>query len=579
MEKRVLLAVFLSFLVLFIYQGLVGPSPERNQTIEPLSSADDQGAQQPIGRAATTPATAPVPIQEVAQLSAAETLVADETARDVIVETDFVRAVFSNEGAVLTSWRLKGYRDGQKEPLELIPQELEGVRPFSLLFETRPELTATLQKALFRPSRSELLVTDRIASLEFEYRDTSGLRAFKAFRFDPDQPFVVHLEVEVETLEGPEDVILQWGPGLAGGDAGESSTFRRQGPQGIFSQAGEVSRLDASDLLEQADYDGRFDFVGIDDHYFISAAIPNDEPLEVHYEPFDTTATSARNLVAYDIQLPTTASAATFFVGPKDFDVLGNVNSEFVRAVHFGIFSWLVVPLHRSLKWVYGFVGNYGWSIILITIMINALMFPLRHKSVVSMRKMQEIQPEMKAIQDRYKNLKATDPGKQKMNQELMSLYRERGVNPASGCLPMLLTMPVLFAFYSLLSVAIEIRDAPFILWIQDLSQHDPLYVTPILMGVTMVAQQKMTPSTADPMQQKIMMVMPVVFTFMFLWAPSGLVLYWLMSNVWGVGQQIITNRVIGPPPVHNVRPPAERLIKKRGAGKKGKGSRSGNSS
>jgi len=195
------------------------------------------------------------------------------------------------------------------------------------------------------------------------------------------------------------------------------------------------------------------------------------------------------------------------------------------------------------------------------------------------MRKMQEIQPEMKAIQDRYKNLKATDPGKQKMNQELMSLYRERGVNPASGCLPMLLTMPVLFAFYSLLSVAIEIRDAPFILWIQDLSQHDPLYVTPILMGVTMVAQQKMTPSTADPMQQKIMMVMPVVFTFMFLWAPSGLVLYWLMSNVWGVGQQIITNRVIGPPPVHNVRPPAERLIKKRGAGKKGKGSRSGNSS
>ena len=573
MEKRVLLAVFLSFLVLFIYQSLVGPSPERNQTIDPLSpAADDQVAQQPIGRAATTPATPPAPIEEVAQLSAAETLVADEIARDIIVETDFVRAVFSNEGAVLTSWRLKGYRDGQKEPLELIPQELEGVRPFSLLFETQPELTATLQKALFRPSRSELLVTNRIASLEFEYRDTSGLRAFKAFRFDPDQPFVVHIEVEVETLEGPEDVILQWGPGLAGGDEGESSTFRRQGPQGIFSQAGEVSRLDASDLFEQADYDGRFDFVGIDDHYFISAAIPNDALVEVHYEPLAAAAASERNLVAYDIQLPT-----TFFVGPKDFDVLGNVNSEFVRAVHFGIFSWLVVPLHRSLKWVHGFVGNYGWSIIIITIMINALMFPLRHKSVVSMRKMQEIQPEMKAIQDRYKNLKATDPGKQKMNQELMSLYRERGVNPASGCLPMLLTMPVLFAFYSLLSVAIEIRDAPFILWIQDLSQHDPLYVTPLLMGVTMVAQQKMTPSTADPMQQKIMMVMPVVFTFMFLWAPSGLVLYWLMSNVWGVGQQVITNRVIGPPPVHNIRPPAERLIKKRGAGKKG--SRSRNSS
>ncbi len=164
------------------------------------------------------------------------------------------------------------------------------------------------------------------------------------------------------------------------------------------------------------------------------------------------------------------------------------------------MFRVLVVPLLKSLKGVNRFVGNYGWSIILLTIIINAIMFPLRHKSVVSMRKMQEIQPEVKAIQDRYSKLKATDPAKQKMNTEMMALYRERGVNPASGCVPMLLTMPVLIAFYALLSGAIELRGAPFVGWIHDLSLHDPLYITPVLMGVTMVWQQRLAPAAgADP--------------------------------------------------------------------------------
>jgi YidC/Oxa1 family membrane protein insertase len=238
--------------------------------------------------------------------------------------------------------------------------------------------------------------------------------------------------------------------------------------------------------------------------------------------------------------------------------------------VNFGWFAWLVVPLLTSLKWLNGYIGNYGWSIIALTILINAAMFPLRHKSVVSMRKLQEIQPDVKAIQDRYAKLKTTDPAKQKMNTELMTLYRERGVNPASGCIPMLLTMPVLFAFYSLLSVAVELRGAPFVGWITDLSVRDPLYVTPVLMGASMFVQQKMTPSTLDPVQQKMMLIMPVVFTFMFLPAPSGLVLYWLVSNLWAIGQQHFTNYLIGPPAVHHVRPPAERRLKRTGEGKTG---------
>jgi YidC/Oxa1 family membrane protein insertase len=256
-------------------------------------------------------------------------------------------------------------------------------------------------------------------------------------------------------------------------------------------------------------------------------------------------------------------------MGPKDFDVLRSINSTLTYAIHFGVLRFFVVPLLIALKWVHGYVGNYGWAIILLTALINLAMFPLRHKSVVSMRKMQELQPEVKAIQERYSKLKMNDPARQKQNVELMNLYRERGVNPASGCVPMLLTMPVLFAFYSMLSVAIELRGAPFILWIKDLAVYDPLFITPVVMGVTQLVQTRMTPATSvDPMQQKMMMIMPVVFTAMFVFAPSGLVLYWTASNAWAIAQQAVTNRLIGPPAKRTIRPPAERRLKTAGGGK-----------
>jgi len=172
----------------------------------------------------------------------------------------------------------------------------------------------------------------------------------------------------------------------------------------------------------------------------------------------------------------------------------------------------------------------------------------------------------LKAIQDRYAGLKMTDPGRQKMQTEIMGLYKAKGVNPASGCVPMLLTLPVLFAFYSLLSQSIELRGADFGWWIKDLSEHDPLYITPVLMGLTMFWQQKVTPSTADPAQQRVMMMMPLMFGFMFLWAPSGLVLYWFVGNLFAIGQQYFTNWWIGPPAVATVRPPAERRLKNAGA-------------
>ena len=205
----------------------------------------------------------------------------------------------------------------------------------------------------------------------------------------------------------------------------------------------------------------------------------------------------------------------------------------------------------------------------IFTIAINLVLFPLNHKSVVSMRKMQEIQPETKAIQERYAKLKTTDPARQKMNQELMALYRERGVNPASGCVPILLTLPVFLAFYSLLTTAIELRGAPFVGWIHDLSQPDPYYVMPVLVGISQIVTQWMTPQTGvDPTQQKMMMIMPLVLIFVFVSTPAGALIYWLVGNVWRLGQQYLTNYLIGPPNIRTIRPAAERRVKRVGGGK-----------
>ena len=363
---------------------------------------------------------------------------------------------------------------------------------------------------------------------------------------------------------------VAWGPALGTGVVSSGMTYAPSS-QPIYYRDRDVSRVGFSSISEQPTVDGTVPFGGVDDHYFLSAALPKTQPVRLEYQPVPVTppgSDSGLQFVSWSVRFANPPTGERFFFGPKDFDVLRSVDSDLVRAIDFGIFDWLVTPLLRSLKWVNTYVGNYGWSIVVLTILINLVMFPLRHKSVVSMRKMQELQPEVKAIQDRYAKLKMSDPARQKMNVELMNLYRERGVNPASGCVPMLLTMPVLFAFYAMLSVAIELRGAPFMGWIHDLSTYDPLFITPVLMGLTQFVQTKMAPATGDPTQQKMMLFMPLIFMTMLIWAPSGLVLYWTVSNLWAIGQQVVTNRLIGPAPARVIRPPAERRMKSVGTGK-----------
>lgn len=540
MEKRVFLAIALSLLVLTLYQTFVAPPP-------PVTSAP-----------AATAAAAPSALQPgsaaatAAPVTPTTTLVADPSARDIIVETESVQAVFSTQGAVLKHWHLKHYTNNLGEPLDLVPVQIPASmsRPFALS-TTDAGLTAAMASAIYQPSAGNLSLGGNPGVLSFDYRDaTSGLNVHKSFHFQPkNQPYVINVEATIDVAGAAKPVTIDLGPSVG---VGYSEQGRYGYPnQAVLSRAGKVERPATTDLPATPTYDGPFRFAGVGDHYFLNAALPGDKSVKVTFAPIEVPVpwtdpeNRKRVFIGFSVTSPGAASVP-FFFGPKAFDILKAVDVELVRTIDFGMFAFLVVPLLQALKWVNGFIGNYGWSIIVLTILINVVLFPLRHRSMVSMKKMQSLQPKIKVIQDRYAKYKVTDPERQKMNQEVMGLYKEHGVNPASGCVPMLLTLPILFAFYSLLAMSIEIRHAPFFGYIQDLSRPDQFYITPVLMGATMFWQQRMMPSTADPVQQKMFLFMPIIFTFSFLWAPAGLVLYWLSSNLMAIGQQYVTNRMIG---------------------------------
>ena len=570
MEKRVFLAVTLSVAVLLAYNWMF-PPPKRPIT-PPAATADPA----PGGAAAPAQTPAPAPAGAAAAAAAAPqpvegapSLVGETAAREFVVENDAVRVTFSTRGAVITRWQLKHYSENGA-PLDLIPQNVPGNHPkaFTLLTDEQ-SVNAVLAQALFKSSAASAQVTSP-AKLTFEYRDASGLEATKEFAFAAERPYEVAFTASVTRSGAALNPSVAWGPSLGTGRVSSGLTYAPS-PQPIYYRDRDVARVGFDDIAEHRVVDGTIGFGGADDHYFLTSTVSPGQQLRLQYEGIPVPVPGEDrplHFVSWSVRFPSPPSNARFFAGPKDFDVLQKSDGDLVRAIHFGYFAWLVVPLLRALKWVNSYIGNYGWSIIGLTILINLAMFPLRHKSIVSMRKMQDMQPEVKGIQERYAKLKMSDPARQKMNVELMNLYRERGVNPASGCVPMLLTLPVLFAFYAMLSVAIELRGAPFIGWIRDLSVYDPWFVTPILMGATQFIQQKMTPATGDPAQQRMMLFMPLIFMTMFIWAPSGLVLYWTSSNVLAIAQQVFTNRLIGPSPQRAGGAAAERRLKQAGGGK-----------
>lgn len=543
MEKRVFLAILLSFVVLAVYQA-VFPPVRPTTAIDAPAAAGAPPSAAPEAPAAAAEAAVPV-------TPAVAPLVADVAARDIVVETDAVRAVFTTAGATLKSWKLKNYLEGG-EPLELLPTQLPADVPATFSMATTDDaVSRTLASALFRPSADALSLGGAPGQLTFDYRDQSGLNARKTFYFQQEgKPYVLKVEAAIDQGGASRPVTVSSGAAIGTGH--EDGGFYHVPVRAVQHFNGDVDHLAADDLAEGSRFDGDLRFAGVDNQYFLFSVLPGRERVAVDYRAIPLPAGSggepaARGLMSFAVSVPGPL-ALPYYLGPKEFDTLRAVDPwlELVRAIDFGFLAPIVVVLLQALKWVHRFVGNWGWAIVVLTIIINVIIFPLRHRSMVSMKKMQVLQPQVKAIQDRYAKYKITDPERQKMNQEMMALYREKGVNPVAGCIPMLLTLPVLFAFYSMLSAAIELRGAPFFGWITDLSRYDPLYITPVLMGLSMLVQQRMMPTTADPIQQRVFLLMPVIFMVSFLWAPSGLVIYWFVSNVLAIGQQMLTNRLIG---------------------------------
>jgi YidC/Oxa1 family membrane protein insertase len=510
------------------------PGPPRVESATPGGDAE-QGDAEPAAEPAGEAPPAAEPIEASAE-------------RRVTLEDDTFEAVFTNRGGSLISLQLKKHAAATGEAVDLVRQRQGFALPLAIT--SRSGGADPLNDALFAVERER---GDYGSAVTFRYAGPAGT-ATK--RFTLSGGGMIRVEVEVP---GRTDWALALGPGIRNpseAEAGSRFLLRtaiyRQGEETESITAG---RQDEPVLVPAAG----LSWIGLQDTYFLSALLPESGLEQVVVRPLVVGADgTVRDLGAGDVEdgeseelallaQPRSASlVADSYWGAKDYDLLKDIGRGLEETVQLGWFRFLALPLLRGLRWLHdNVVANYGWAIILLTIGIRILLFPLMHKSTVSMQKMQEVNPKIQAIRAKYRGKLKDKQGRpnseaqRKMNEEVMALYKSEGVNPAGGCLPLLLQMPVLFAFYRLLSAAIELRQAPWLGWIQDLSAPDPFYILPVVMGASQFLQQKLTPSAADPMQRRIFALMPIFFTFLFMGFPSGLVLYWLTNNLLGIVQQV----------------------------------------
>ncbi|HEV3140126.1 MAG TPA: membrane protein insertase YidC, partial [Vicinamibacterales bacterium] len=404
MEKRFLLFIFLSLVILTIYQSLVvkpvPPKPATGATSASGQTGARPAATAPLAGTAAAPISTPA-VQPPPAAPDVPALVGDTTERDVTVETRDVIAVFTNRGARLKSWRLKHYLDQDRHPQELVEKDLPN-EPLPFTLQTQDTAAnAALNNALFAVDGAPAGIVDHPIDLRFEFRTSAGLRALKTFHFTPSG-YVVTVSTEITDGDKTLTPAIVWGPAV--GDAGEVSRYT-QAAEGLLFAGDKVQRAKPKQLATQPKYDGDFALAGVDDNSFMTAALRvingSVEYRVVSVPPPAGSKDPPRDLVSYTIITHQAGAPIAFFVGPKDFDVLQAIGPGMTKAIYFGTFEVIVVPLLRSLKGVHEYVPNYGWSIVVLTMIINLIMFPLRHMSAKSMRKMAQIQPEVKAIQDR----------------------------------------------------------------------------------------------------------------------------------------------------------------------------------
>jgi YidC/Oxa1 family membrane protein insertase len=544
-ERRLLVAFALSILVLTAYSMLFTPPPVPPPTPAP-------GAQAPLA-APTTPAQAPAAAEATppapAAAPAAQTVpsVSDERERRVEIQAADYTVAFSNRGARLVSWTLSRYTDARGRPEEMVPPTGPGARPLDV--ETGvPEVDAALRDALFLPSSEALSVTASApAALRFEYA-TGELQATKSFTFRHSGLVEVSVVVKRAGRDLPARVV--WGPGIGNPTAEERAVQGYTEPVAVALTSSGVERHEARKLSSAGTSPAGTRWAGVEGHYFAALFVAPKGTLAATLRAEDVPAGPDEPPVPRPVAAVESAGAPVeLYVGAKDYQAMAKLNLGVERVVPVG--DWIgpiVVPLMGLLRWVNQHVGNWGWSIVVLTIVINLVMAPFRHYSIVNGIKMAKLGPEMRQIQERYRKVPLMDPRRQQMQEEVAALYARHGMNMGSqmlvGCLPLLLTMPFLFAFYRVLTVSVELRGADY-LWIPDLAAKDPLYITPVLMALSMFVMQKMMPTTMDPAQQRIMLLMPVMLGAMFFAAPAGLNLYWLTSNLWSILQQAVSLRLL----------------------------------
>jgi len=542
-ERRLLLAVALSLLVLTGYQLLFSSRPVPQPSPSPPAVVATKPSEEPrsdeVSRPAATSPTPSLPPKPD---------ISDERERRVEIEGPDVTLALTNRGARLVSWRLMRFMDARGKPEEMVESVVRGPRPLDLATGD-DRVDERLRDVLFRSSAETLSLSGSAEqTLSFDFAE-AGLSARKLLRFQPTG-YLISVSAEVVRDGRPLPVRVLWGPGVGNATAAEKEVQGYQPPHAVALVGSSVERVPAEKIGPRRTL-AEVRWVGIESTYFAALFVPpgGDGSAELRGVTVPADGGASRMAPQVGVDLPPPDAIALLYVGPKDYNELARVGHSLARVVPVG--DWIgpiVVVLMRLLTWVHGHVGNYGWSIIALTVLINLVMAPFRHYSIANGIKMAKLAPEMKVIQERYRKVPALDPKRQEMQKEVAALYARHGMSMSTqmtvGCLPILLTMPFLFAFYRVLTVSIELRGAPF-LWIPDLSHRDPLFLTPVLMGVSMFVMQRLTPTTMDPAQQRIMTVMPIVFTVMFFAAPAGLNVYWLASNVCAIIQQAVTLRLI----------------------------------
>ena len=562
-EIRIVLASLLSMVVILLWAKYFGPKP-------PVTPP---GTNRPAQSAPATPATNSNPPQSTTQSSAAKPggqppVVAAPAAkaqpraesqeRTIVVENDLYRVEFSNRGAVVKSWKLKKYFDDAKPPqvLDLVHPDAAAQTngwPLAIALDDH-ELEAAANTGLYQIS-SPAATIQAPADVQFDWSD-GKVEVTKKLHFD--HSYVVRVETSVKVNGGAVTSGVAWLGGF--GDVTVSNPSPIETVSTFYSENGKLTnvmakKLQGPDKWPPGLWQGGKDWTGIEDRYFTAVFLPGNPSLPGSLETRYWSVQRTIKVEDHEAQEPVpqiaTATSAQplalrLYVGPKDYDDLKKMNPPVHSLVQFGWLEFIADPLFHGLKWLHSYIPNWGWAIVVLTLVINMLLFPLRISSYRTTQKMQRVAPEIKQIQDKYKKYSMRDPRKAEMNKEVMAVYSREKINPVGGCFQMFLQMPIWFGLNTVLRNAIELRHAPWLGWIKDLAGKDPYFILPILMGLSMYLVSKMTPvTTTDPQQQMMMKIMPVTMAGLFMISPisSGLAVYILTSSLVGIAQQWWLNK------------------------------------